>query len=152
MKRVSLALVSFYSPAALPRVARHLARTVRRADVVHDHLFPTSASLVPLQRTGLLPDVRLVFTEHNNANRRRGTLLERRVDSAIYAGMDQVIAISERTAFAPAAWMPNVSPRIRFIHNRSPWRASRSSRGRRRRVPASSRPATCGIPKTVGRR
>lgn len=116
-KTTSLALASPYSPAALPRLARHLARTVRRGHVVHGHLFPTSAYLVALRRAGLLPDVRLVFTEHSTANRRRGTRLGRVVDPAIYGGMDEVIAISEGTAAALAAWMPSVSSRIRVVHN-----------------------------------
>jgi len=119
---VSLQLSTPYSPAALPRLARHLARSVRPGDVVHGHLFPTSAYLVALRRAGLLRGARLVFTEHNTANRRRGTRVGRLVDRAVYAGLDEVIAISEGTADALADWMPDISGRIRVVHNGVPLR------------------------------
>jgi glycosyltransferase involved in cell wall biosynthesis len=119
---VSLRLPSPYSPAAIPRLARHLARTVRPGDVVHAHLFPTSAYLVALRRAGLLRGTRLVFTEHSTANRRRGTRLGRLVDRAVYAEMDEVIAISEGTADALVNWMPDISGRIRVVHNGVPLR------------------------------
>lgn len=111
-----------YGPAAFLSLARHVARTVRAGDIVHAHLFPTVAYLVALRRSGILPRVRLVFTEHNTSNRRRDKRLGRTVDRAIYAGLDEVVAISEGTRAALADWMPAFAARIHVVHNGVPLR------------------------------
>ena len=80
-----------YSPLHIARLTKFL----RRYDVVHTHntacqLFAPMAKLLSWSRT------KLVTTEHNTTNRRRGKWYFKPIDSWMYARYSAIIAISEK--------------------------------------------------------
>ncbi len=89
----SLGLSSPYDPRALLRLKAY-ARGIAANDIVHVHLFPSSAHVAALARTGHLPG-RLVFTEHSTSNRRRGHVLGGLIDEKVYRSYEKIIAISD---------------------------------------------------------
>ena len=80
-----------YSPLHIARLTKFL----RRYDVVHTHntacqLFAPMAKLLSWSRT------KLVTTEHNTTNRRRGKWYFKPIDRWMYARYSAIIAISEK--------------------------------------------------------
>ena len=115
---VSLGLTSPYDPRALSGLAAY-ARTVASGDVVHGHLFPTSAYLAILAR-GRRLSVPLVFTEHSTSNRRRGHALGGYVDAGVYGAFDRIVAISGGVRDALVRAQPSVAGRTVVIPNGCP--------------------------------
>jgi glycosyltransferase involved in cell wall biosynthesis len=106
--------VALRSPTHVVR----LARLLRGADVAHVHLFP--AQLWAAAAVAILPRTerpRLVTTEHNTTNRRRGSAVFRALDRAMYARYARIIAISDATAEAQVRWMPATRDRVTVIAN-----------------------------------
>ena len=80
-----------YNPMHIAR----LAKFMRRYDVVHTH--NTACQLfAPLARLLSLGGAKLVTTEHNTTNRRRGKWYFKPIDSWMYARYSAIIAISEK--------------------------------------------------------
>ncbi len=95
-----------------------LARQLRGAQIVHSHLFPAqwwTACAVGRRAPDSGAPV-LVTTEHNTLNRRRRPWL-RPLDRRIYARYDAIAAISEATATALAAWVPEIEARLTVVEN-----------------------------------
>ena len=113
-------LPSPYDAAALPRLARCLGASVRPGDIVHGHLFPTSAYLAALRRAGFLRGATLVFTEHNTWNRRRTSWTGKAIDLALYSQFDHVIAISDGVRRTLVDWLPFLSGRTSVVYNGGP--------------------------------
>lgn len=89
----SLGLKSPYDPVALPRLGKWLRERVRKDDVLHAHLFPTSLYVSTLRLLSVI-NAPCLFTEHNTLNRRRGHLPGRAIDRLAYFGFDRIVAIS----------------------------------------------------------
>ena len=80
-----------YNPMHIVR----LTRFVRRYDVIHTH--NTACQLfAPLARLLSLGGAKLVTTEHNTTNRRRGKWYFKPIDRWMYARYSAIIAISEK--------------------------------------------------------
>ena len=88
----SLGLSSPYGWKALRGVSDYLRKEVRSGDIVHAHLFPTILYCSVL-RSRMPGESRLVATEHNTSNRRRGTLHGKLIDRLCYANIDRVACI-----------------------------------------------------------
>lgn len=103
-------------PRALPRLRRQLAGRLGPGDIVHAHLFPATAHVSLLRRTGLLR-APCTMTEHNTWNRRRGHAAGRMLDRAIYAGYARIIAISDATKAALLDTHPQLAARTDTVVN-----------------------------------
>ena len=78
--------------SALVALVRYFRSEVRDGDVIHVHLFP-SLLLVPMAQRLARRSCRLVMTEHNTVNGRRGRWIGRLVDSLIYPRYDAIVCI-----------------------------------------------------------
>lgn len=81
---------SVYSPLNIFR----LIPFMRKYDVIHVHLFP-SQYWVAIAKLLSFSKVRLVTTEHSTNNRRRGSLIWKIFDSAVYACYSSVICCAD---------------------------------------------------------
>lgn len=100
------------SPAQIP----WLAKLLRRFDVVHSHLFPTQywvAAAAALGRSS----AKLVTTEHNPDNNRRGKYVWQWPDRWMYTQYDSIVCNSRATADALEAWIPATRQRTTVIPN-----------------------------------
>jgi glycosyltransferase involved in cell wall biosynthesis len=93
-----------------------LADQMRRADLVHVHLFPAQywVALASLQLPKSKRPV-LVTSEHNTTNRRR-TPVWHPADTFVYRRYHRIVAVSEAVAQTLGDWVPSVGKRIRVIH------------------------------------
>lgn len=111
--------LGFASPRD-PRVplalARALGEDLRKGDVLHAHLFPSTAYAVGLRKLGRVRTP-CAMTEHNTWNRRRGKALGRLMDRSIYGGFDRVVAISPQTETALLRAHPTCRGRTHVIEN-----------------------------------
>jgi glycosyltransferase involved in cell wall biosynthesis len=91
---------------------------MRRADVVHVHLFPAQL-WAALAAATLPPRVRpvLVTTEHNTTNRRRGSRALHALDRWMYGRYDRIAAISEAAGASLAEWVPGTREKTCIIHS-----------------------------------
>lgn len=88
-------------------------------DVVHAHLFPTSA-ITALCSLLLKGKVAWLMTEHSTDNRRRKLPFWQGIDAAIYYRFDQIICISKPVQSAFLTWIPGAIDKTRVIHNGIP--------------------------------
>lgn len=99
------------------RVLPSLRRLVRDGvyDIVHVHLFPASYYTV----AALLgvPNISLVFTEHNEHNRRRDKRWMLPLENFVYARFDAVIGVGPTATRNLVSWLPRVEPRVHTINN-----------------------------------
>jgi glycosyltransferase involved in cell wall biosynthesis len=114
---VSLGFASPYDPRVALRLASY-ARRIAQDDIVHVHLFPASAYLAALARTGRITS-KLVFTEHSTSNRRRGTALGGVLDTGVYTVFDRIIAVSDGVKGELLSARPTLSDRTIVIANGS---------------------------------
>lgn len=109
----------FYAEDASSRSPLHvlrLAKLFRNFDVVHSHLFPSQlwvAAAGRIERTG----VKLVTTEHNPDNNRRGKGIWYWADSWMYRQYDSIVCNSQATADALHGWVACSRSRITVIPN-----------------------------------
>lgn len=100
------------SPAQIP----WLAKLLRRFDVVHSHLFPSQywvAAAAALGRSR----AKLVTTEDNPDNCRRGKRVWQWPDRWMYTRYDSIVCNSQATAEVLEAWVPAVRQRTTVIPN-----------------------------------
>jgi glycosyltransferase involved in cell wall biosynthesis len=83
---------SLYNPLYI----LELIKILKKYDVANGHLFPTLYWLV-VAKIISFSKVKLVYTEHNTSNRRRGNLVFKYFDHFIYSFIDHVICITEST-------------------------------------------------------
>ena len=77
-----------------PKNILGLCKYMRRYDVIHTH--NTACQLfAPMARLLTLGGARLVTTEHNATNRRRGKLLFKLIDRWMYARYSRIICIAQ---------------------------------------------------------
>lgn len=81
---------SIYNPILVFKIIPYL----RKYDVVHLHLFPTLYWVV-LAKWISFSKVKLIYTEHNTSNRRRGLFVFRILDRFIYKKLDAIVTIAE---------------------------------------------------------
>lgn len=147
--------VTYAAPEAgmrSPRQVRALKERMRGFDLVHVHLFPSQlwvSASVALLPSSVRPV--LVTTEHNTYNSRR-TSWFRPIDTAMYQRFDRIIAISEATAEALRAWVPNCSRHIQVITNGVDLdRVARAEPAQREAVLGAGVPASVPLALCVGR-
>ena len=116
---MTLKIASSYSWRAIHGIRRYLRAECREGDIVHAHLFPTMG-YVSLLRGG--NKARLIATEHNTVNRRRGSLLGYGIDAVTYAGYDRVACISQATEESLLQWHPKLGGRTIVVPNGVPLR------------------------------
>ena len=106
-----------YSSMYDPRNILRLQRIMRQGfDIVHTHN-TTPQLFTALARTPA--STRLVTTEHNTSNRRRGHALLRQLDRWMYRRYDRIVCCSTpvETSLADSLDMPSLMPRILTISN-----------------------------------
>jgi glycosyltransferase involved in cell wall biosynthesis len=96
-----------------------MQKNVKPNDIVHVHLFPPILYVSLLRMIAHFP-CHLVCTEHSTFNHRRGTFLGNILDTIIYPGYEQVIAISEGVKQELLNWRPGLKGKTRVIHNGVP--------------------------------
>ena len=100
------------SPSQVP----WLARLFRNFDLVHSHLFPAQFWVAAAARVAR-SRVKLVTTEHNPDNNRRGKSVWLWPDTWMYAQYDAIVCNSQATADALHRWVPRSSSRTTVIPN-----------------------------------
>lgn len=91
---VSLGFASPYKPGAFWALRRYLAEMSRKPDVIHAHLFPTSAYIAVLKKMGVIC-CPVIFTEHSTSNNRRGGIVGGAIDPQIYKQFQKIFCISD---------------------------------------------------------
>ena len=99
-----------YSPLHIAR----LVRLMRRYDLVHTH--NTSPQLYAAL-ANVFVGTRLVTTEHNTNNRRRGIPLLYGMDRWMYGRYSRIVCISDRARECLCDYMPSCRPRVTTIYN-----------------------------------
>lgn len=102
---------SIYNPINIFRIIPYL----KKYDIVHVHLFPTSYWVVFAKMLSF-SKVKLVFTEHNTHNRRRDIGLFRILDRFVYKRFSVVTAITEGVKIELQKHL-NYNSDIRVINN-----------------------------------
>jgi len=95
-----------FKPSALLQAIR----AIKRADVLHLHLFPT-LYLGPFLKKPTL------FTEHNTWNGRRDHAWLRPIERWCYRRIDKIVAISPATAISLEEWLGLAPSRVSVIAN-----------------------------------
>ena len=113
---ISLGFDTPYKPGALLALRRYFANLVPKPDIVHAHLFPTSACVWALERMGAIP-CPIVFTEHNTSNRRREKAIFKPLDGAIYSIFERIYCISAGTRDALVKAHPQLANKTEVIEN-----------------------------------
>jgi len=113
---VSLGFSSPYNPGVLLALRKYLGKLTPRPDVIHAHLFPTSACVSGLKKMGGIP-CPVVFTEHNTSNRRREKAIFKPIDGAIYSAFKNIYCISDGTKDALLAAYPQLAGKTEVIEN-----------------------------------
>ena len=93
---VCLGFSSPYKPGAILALRRYLAAMTPKPDIVHAHLFPTSACVAGLKRAGAIR-CPVIFTEHSTSNNRRGSAIGAFIDPLIYDQFEKIYCISDGT-------------------------------------------------------
>jgi glycosyltransferase involved in cell wall biosynthesis len=86
-------------------------RTLREADVIHVHLFPS------LYLGAMLKHRPTVYTEHNTWNRRRDMPWLRALERKVYRRYQKVVAISDGTATSLSDWLRETPAGLEVIPN-----------------------------------
>jgi glycosyltransferase involved in cell wall biosynthesis len=115
-RAVSLGGGGAYDPRVLPRLAAYARSEIAPGDLVHAHLFPSSAYVGALRRLGLFKGPCL-FTEHSTSNRRRVRAVGRGLDGLVYAPYHRIVAISDGVEAALLEAYPRLAGRTTVILN-----------------------------------
>lgn len=104
-----------YSPLQVISIANFLKNN--KYDIIHSHLFPSQywASLAKLFPTN--KDVKLVTTEHNTSNGRRGKKPFYYMDKFVYSKYNKIICISKGTQIELNNWISNTELKSLVIEN-----------------------------------
>lgn len=102
---------SVYNPFHSVKLIKHL----RKYDVVHVHLFPALYWVAMAKMIGFCK-TKLVFTEHNTSNRRRGKLF-RIIDRLMYSRYAKIITIAPEVDANIKAHLGFKSGRFQIILN-----------------------------------
>lgn len=113
---VSLGFSSPYNPGAILALRKYLGAMTPKPDVVHAHLFPTSACVAGLKRIGAIR-CPVVFTEHSTSNNRRGSAIGNLFDPLVYDPFEKIYCISDGTLENLVAAYPALSKKTEVILN-----------------------------------
>ena len=106
-------IYSIYNPLNILKIAKEI--TKKSYDIVHVHLFPAQYWVALAKIFIKSRDFKLLTTEHNTNNRRRGKFYFRPIDKFIYSIYDCVISISSSTQENLLYWlMPEEKERKKF--------------------------------------
>jgi glycosyltransferase involved in cell wall biosynthesis len=87
-------------------------------DLVHVHLFP--AGLFVAFASVLFPNIPLIYTEHNEWNRRREWEWWKPIDRFMYSRYREILCVSDRVSRSLVRWLPSVAPKVTTIANAVP--------------------------------
>tara|TARA_B110000240_G_C13496157_1_gene451736 strand:- start:463 stop:1545 length:1083 start_codon:yes stop_codon:yes gene_type:complete len=90
----TLSAGSVYNPILLFKIREYF----EKYDLIHVHLFP-AFYWVAFAKIFSFKKVKLIFTEHNTSNKRRGNFFLKIIERIIYSQYDNLVAISERVDF-----------------------------------------------------
>lgn len=96
---------------------RYFNKEVNASEVVHVHLFPAVFYVSVLHILKLIPNCKLILTEHNTTNNRRNKFWGKMIDYLTYKPYQKIIAISEGTAEALLKWKPSIKQKVQIINN-----------------------------------
>ena len=113
---ISLGFSSPYKPGAVLALRKYLGKLRPRPDVIHAHLFPTSACVAGLKKTGAI-SCPVVFTEHNTSNRRREKAIFKPIDGTIYSAFKKIYCISDGTRASLVSAYPQLNNKTDVIEN-----------------------------------
>lgn len=95
----------------------YFKKEVNNEDLVHVHLFPAILLVSILKMFNLIPNCKLILTEHNTTNSRRNKLWGKWIDYLTYNSYDKIIAISKGTSEALLKWHPSIKNKVQIINN-----------------------------------
>ncbi|WP_282154081.1 glycosyltransferase family 4 protein [Ruegeria atlantica] len=113
---VSLGFSSPYKPGVIPALRKYLSAMTPKPDVMHAHLFPTSAWVAGLRKIGGIR-CPVIFTEHSTSNNRRGSAVGKIVDPLIYDQFEKIFCISDGTLESLVAAYPTLSGKAEILLN-----------------------------------
>lgn len=97
-----------------PRCIVKMRRIFKEYDIVHVHLFPT-IYFAALASLGL--SLKLIYTEHNTTNSRRGKWYFHGLEKYIYSKYNRIISISQQVQNAITQWLQEYDDRFKVICN-----------------------------------
>ena len=112
----SLGFATPYKLGAILALRKYLKRLSLKPDLIHAHLFPTSAHVALLKTFGLIP-CPAIFTEHNTSNRRREKAFFKPLDRALYRKFSKIYCISDGTRTALLGAYPHLQHKTHVITN-----------------------------------
>ena len=113
----SLKFKNVYKFIVMAKLRCYFKEKVNSGDVVHVHLFPAIFYVSILHIFKLIPNCKLILTEHNTTNNRRNTWWGSVIDYITYKSYDKIIAISKGSAEAFLKWKPSIKHKIQIINN-----------------------------------
>ncbi len=102
---------AMHNPLLAPRLRRFMARG--GYDITHTHNTPAQALCALVTPRAC----KLVTTEHNTTNRRRGSRLWLPADRLLYARYRAIVACGDETASSLLAYMPALAPKLHTVAN-----------------------------------
>lgn len=112
----SLGFSKSYRLGSVLELRKYLTRLSPKPDVIHAHLFPTSAYVSGLKRMDFI-SCPVVFTEHNTSNRRREKAILKPLDGAIYSAFEKIYCISAGTKASLVKAYPQLTNKAEIIEN-----------------------------------
>lgn len=105
---ISLKQKNIYNPF----ISLKLVKYIRQYDIVHVHLFPT---IYWVAIASFFCKTKLVYTEHNTENRRRGKKIFEIIDKLLYSRYRRIISISDGTQVELCKWLGTKTDDKRFV-------------------------------------
>lgn len=106
-----------YQFGAFFGLLKYCKNELKDGDVVHAHLFPAIFYISILKILKVIPNCKLVVTEHSTFNNRRGKWWGKLIDGIIYTSYPNIIAISKGTANSLIVNSPVLSKKVIVINN-----------------------------------
>jgi len=103
---------SVYNPLLVFKMISH----IRRYDLIHVHLFPTLYWVV-IAKWISFSKTKIIYTEHNTDNRRRGSKIFTFLDRLIYRSLDKIVTIADEVDVKLKNHLKLNDERFKLINN-----------------------------------
>ena len=113
----SLQYKSPYKILILFKLWSYFKKEVKTGDIIHVHLFPAIFYVSILKIFRLLPNCKLILTEHSTSNSRRNKIWGKILDKITYSSYSKIIGISQGAANSLIKSYPFLIRKVQIINN-----------------------------------
>jgi len=113
----SLQYKSPYKILIIFKLFSYFKKEVKIGDIIHVHLFPAIFYVSILKKFRLLPNCKLILTEHSTSNSRRNKIWGKILDKIIYSSYSKIIGISQGAANSLIKSYPFLIRKVQIINN-----------------------------------